>query len=400
MVRLDMVFAFDMKTAYLDCFSGISGDMFIGALLDAGLSFEELDQSLRTLPIDGFHLEMTREPRNQVFGTRFTVKLEEKKRTHTNLRAIRKIIQQSSLSSVVKDKSIKIFELLAGVEGKIHNKPQEEVHFHEVGAVDSIVDIVGTVYGLEALGITSLFVSPLPLGSGFVKTVHGRIPIPAPATIALLEGIPVYDSGTQHEMVTPTGAALVKVLARSFGPMPPMVIEKTGYGAGKRNLPDRPNLLRILIGDPQTQDRADTVVMLETNIDDMSPECMGYLMDRLFDAGALDVVFCPVQMKKNRPGVQIQVMGRPGQRDELMAIIFRESSTLGIRFRYSQRKVMQRTVEEVDSPWGKIKVKKVLESTGTPFFLPEYEACREAALKHNSPLREILYWVMGLNKKK
>ncbi|UCF83961.1 MAG: nickel pincer cofactor biosynthesis protein LarC [Desulfobacteraceae bacterium] len=399
MVRLEMVFAFDMKTAYLDCFSGISGDMFIGALLDAGLSFEELDKRLRTLPMDGFHLEIKREPRNQIFGTRFTVKVEEKERTHTNLRAIRKIIQQSSLSSVVKDKSIKIFELLAGVEGKIHNKPQEEIHFHEVGAVDSIVDIVGTVYGLEALGIISLFVSPLPLGSGFVKTAHGRIPIPAPATIALLDGIPVYDSGTQHEMVTPTGAALVKVLARSFGPMPPMVIEKTGYGAGKRDLPDRPNLLRILIGDSQTQERADTVVMLETNIDDMSPECMGYLMDRLFDAGALDVVFCPVQMKKNRPGVQIQVMGRPGQRDELMEILFSESSTLGIRFRYSQRKVLQRTVEEVESPWGKIKVKKVQERDGPSFFLPEYEACREAAVKNNRPLREILSWVMGLNKK-
>ena len=400
MVRFDMVFASDMKTAYLDCFSGISGDMFIGALLDAGLSFKELDKHIQTLPMDGFHLEMKREHRNQIFGTRFTVKVEEKMRTHTNLRDIRKIIQQSSLSSAVKDKSINVFEVLASVEGKIHNKPREEIHFHEVGAVDSIVDIVGTVYGLEALSITSLFVSPLPLGSGFVKTGHGRIPIPAPATIALVEGMPVYDSGVKDEMVTPTGAALVKVLASSFGPMPPMVIEKTGYGAGKRNLLDRPNLLRILVGDPQIQDRADTVVMLETNIDDISPECVGYLMGRLFDAGALDVVFCPVQMKKNRPGVQIQVMGKPDQRDELMAIIFRESSTLGIRFRYSQRKVLQRTVEEVDSPWGKIKVKKVLESTGTPFFLPEYEACREAAVKNNRPLREILYWVMGLNKKK
>lgn len=386
-----------MKIAYLDCFSGISGDMFIGSLLDSGLSFNELKESLLTLPFNGFHLEMKREARNEIYGTRFTVRLDKNEQEHRNLKTIRKIIQRSRLSSSVKEKSVRIFETLAGVEGKIHNKPIEEVHFHEVGAWDSIVDIVGTVYGLERLGISSLFVSPLPLGSGFAETAHGRIPIPAPATIAILEGIPVYNSGTQSEMVTPTGAALVKGLSTSFGPMPPMMIEKTGYGAGERNLPDRPNLLRILIGCLQTQDQADTVVVLETNIDDMSPEWLGYLMDRLFDAGALDVVFCPVHMKKNRPGVQIQVMGRPGQKDELMNILFMESSTLGIRFQYSQRKVLQRSVEEVDSPWGRIKVKKVLEGDGAPFFLPEYEACRKVALKTNCPLKEIFYWVMGLN---
>ena len=403
-VRLFMIFfcewSHNMKIAYLDCFSGISGDMFVGALLDAGLAFEDLEQCLRALPFDGFHLEMKREARNEIFGTRFIVTLDELEQGHRNLEAIREIIQQSNLSSSVKERSIGIFETLASAEGTIHNKPLEKIYFHEVGAVDSIVDIVGTVYGLEHLGIKSLFISPLPLGSGFVKTAHGRIPIPAPATIALLEGIPVYDSGTQEEMVTPTGASLVKMLATSFGAMPPMVIEKTGYGAGKRNLPDRPNLLRILIGDPQTQERVDTVVMLESNIDDMSPEWMGYLMDCLFDAGALDVVFCPVQMKKNRPGVQIQVVGRPDQRDELMEILFSETSTLGIRFSYSQRKVLQRTVEEVDSPWGKIKVKKIIERDGSAFFQPEYEACREVASKINRPLREIFYWVMGLNKRK
>jgi len=304
------------------------------------------------------------------------------------------------LSSEVKDKSIRIFEELASVEGKIHNKPLEEVHFHEVGAVDSIIDIVGTVYGLERLGVTSLFVSSLPLGSGFVETAHGRIPIPAPATTALLEGVPVYDSGTHHEMVTPTGAALVKGLTTSFGPMPPMVVEKIGYGVGTRDLSDRPNLARILIGHMQTEGQVDTVVMLEANIDDTSPEWLGFVMDRLFGAGALDVVFCPVQMKKNRPGIQIQVMGRPDQKDTLMEILFRESSTLGIRFRYTQRMVLQRSVAEVESPWGKIKVKKVLERDGSPFFLPEYEACREVALKTNRPLREIFYWVIGLNKRK
>jgi uncharacterized protein (TIGR00299 family) protein len=326
--------------------------------------------------------------------------VEEKEQGQRNLEAICKIIQQSSLSRSVKEKCVRIFEALASAEGAIHNKPVEEIHFHEVGAVDSIVDIVGAVYGLEHLGIKSLFVSPLPLGSGFVQTTHGRIPIPAPATVALLEGMPVYDSGIQEEMVTPTGASLMKVLATSFGAMPPMVIEKAGYGAGKRNLLDRPNLLRILLGDPQTQERVDTVVVLESNIDDMSPEWMGYLMDCLFNAGALDVVFCPVHMKKNRPGVQIQVVGRPDQRDELVQILFNETSTLGIRFGFSQRKVLQRTAEEVDSPWGKIKVKKIIKGDGSTLFQPEYEACRNVATNINRPLREVFYWVMGLNKKK
>ena len=389
-----------MKVAYLDCFSGISGDMFIGALLDAGLSFENLDEKIRGLPFDSFHMEVNREARSQIFGTRFRVKTEGEEQTPRNLDIIRDIIRKGNLSRWVMDRSISIFEELARVEGKIHDKPPGDVHFHEVGAVDSIVDIVGTVYGLEQLGVTSLFVSPLPLGSGFVKTAHGRIPVPAPATTALLKDVPVFDSGTHHEMVTPTGAALVKGLATAFGPMPPMVIEKIGYGVGKRDLSDRPNLARILIGQPHTKGQVDTVVILETNIDDTSPEWLGFLMDRLFDAGALDVIFYPVQMKKNRPGIQIQVMGRPDQKDKLMEIVFRESSTLGIRFRYTQRVVLQRAVVEVESPWGKIRVKKVLEKDGSPFFLPEYETCREVAMKTSRPLREIYYWVMGLNKEK
>ena len=389
-----------MKTAYLDCFSGISGDMFLGALLDAGLSFEKLKQCLQTLPLDGYHLEMKREERNQIFGTRFVVKLEEKEQIPRNLEAIRDIIEQGKLSRKVKKKSIEIFEDLASVEGKVHNRPPEEIHFHEIGAIDSIIDIVGSIYGIESLGIWALSVSPLPLGSGFVETGHGRIPIPAPATLALLKGIPVFDSGIQHEMVTPTGAALVKGLANSFGEIPPMVMGNVGYGVGKRNLPDRPNLVRILIGDKETEKDVDTVVILETNLDDASPEHLGYLMDRLFNAGALDVVFCPVQMKKNRPGVQIQVIGQPDQRDAFIEILFSESPTLGIRFRYSQRKLLKRASAKVDSPWGKIIVKKVLDRDGSPFFLPEYEACREIALKNDRPLREIFYWVMSLNRRK
>jgi len=387
-----------MKTAYLDCFSGISGDMFLGALIDAGLSFDELDRKLRTLPIDDYRLEMRKEGRNLIFGTRFLVIPEKKEQPHRNLEAIRDIIAQGAFHEAVKKRSLEIFEDLARVEGNIHNVPPEQVHFHEIGAVDSIIDIVGTVYGIETMGIQTVYSSPLPLGSGFVKTAHGRIPVPSPATLALLKGIPVFDSGLPHEIVTPTGAALIKRLASSFGPLPPMVIENVGYGAGKRELPDRPNLLRILIGQKKTEVQTDTVVILETNIDDTNPEWLGYLMDRLFDAGALDVVFLPVQMKKNRPGIQLQVMGRPEKKDVLMEIMFAESTTLGIRFRYAQRKVLESTVMETDSPWGKMRVKKITKTNGEPFFLPEYEECRKVAQGNNLPLKDIFYWVMALNK--
>ena len=385
-----------MKTAYLDCFSGVSGDMFLGSLLDAGLPFHELRERLLTLPINGYQIEIKQEARNQIFGTRFSVLLDKGRDEHRGLRAVREVIAQGDLSETVKKRSLQIFELLAKVEGEIHNRPPEEVHFHEVGAVDSIIDIVGTVYALEFLEIGSLYVSPLPLGSGFVMTAHGNIPVPAPATIALLKGIHVFEAGIPHEMVTPTGAALIKGLGTSFGSMPPMVVREIGYGVGARDLPERPNLLRIFIGEEQSGKTVDTVVVLEANVDDNSPEWLGDLMDRLFDAGALDVVFFPVQMKKNRPGVQIQVIGRPDEKDLLMEIMVSESATLGIRFRYSQRRVLPRSFSEVESPWGKIKVKKVMLEKGPSILVPEYDVCKEIASRNNIPLREVYLWVASL----
>ncbi|NNG07956.1 MAG: nickel pincer cofactor biosynthesis protein LarC [Desulfobacteraceae bacterium] len=387
-----------MKIAYLDCFSGISGDMFLGALLDAGLELEELSKALGTLPLDGYGLEMKQEKRGSLFGTQFMVKVDKGRQEHRGLKDIVKIIQAGGLSEEVQNRSIQVFESIAQEEGKIHKCPPDEVHFHEVGAVDSIIDIVGSVFGIEYLGIASISASFLPLGSGFVETRHGRIPIPAPATIALLKGIPVYDSGIQHELVTPTGAALVKALASSFGSMPAMTVERVGYGVGSRDLPDRPNLLRLIIGHDQTEQQVETVVSLEANLDDTNPEWLGFLMGRLFDAGALDVVFCPVQMKKNRPGILIQVMGKPEQRDNLMDILFRESTTLGIRFHYSQRKVLPRSEVEMDSPWGKMRVKKVLRPDGSSYFLSEYEACRKIAEENKIPIREVYDWVASINK--
>ena len=387
-----------MKTAYLDCFSGISGDMFIGALLDAGLPLHVLENRLRTLPLNNYQLEITKESRNNIFGTRFVVEFMPTEQPPRNLETLRKIVHKGDLSRTVKEKAVEVFEQIARVEGKIHNISPEKVHFHEVGAVDSIIDIVGTLIGIEHLGLASLSASHIPLGSGFVDTAHGTIPVPAPATVELLKGIPVYDAGIPHEMVTPTGAALVKNLVGSFGSMPPMVVRTVGYGVGKRVFPEKPNLLRILVGDPQPERDVETIVVLETNVDDTNPEWLGHLMEKLFKTGALDVVFCPIQMKKNRPGVQVQVVGSPDHREPLMEVLFRESATLGIRFHYTQRQVLNRSKAEVKSPWGKMQVKKVENQDGTFFFQPEYSVCREIALKHDLPLKKIYSWVMGLNQ--
>jgi pyridinium-3,5-bisthiocarboxylic acid mononucleotide nickel chelatase len=387
-----------MKIAYLDCFSGISGDMFLACLLDAGLSFDQLSERLHTLPLDGYQLKTERQSRGHIFGTQFTVKLSQKEPAPRNLSAIRELIKKADLEHTIKLKAIELFEMIAGVEAKIHNLPPEEVHFHEVGAVDSIIDIVGAVIGVETLGIKAIYASDIPVGSGFAQTAHGPIPVPAPATIELLKGIPVFDPGITHEMVTPTGAALLKGLCSSFGPMPPMIVKEVGYGVGKRDIPERPNLLRVLIGEDNKDSTVETVVVLETNLDDINPEWMGFLMERLLASGALDVVFFPVQMKKNRPGVQVQVIGRPDQREALIEILFKESTTLGVRFGYTQRQVLERAQAEIDSPWGKIKVKKIIGRDGSAHLQPEYQSCREIALQHNIALKEIYYWVVRLNQ--
>lgn len=385
-----------MKIAYLDCFSGISGDMFLGALLDVGLPFEELKSALASLPLDGYSLEMSREERGHLSGTRFVVNVESRSQPRRGLEDIRKILSQSGLGRETREKSVHIFEMIAREEAKIHNRSVDEIHFHEVGAVDSIIDIAGSVFGLSSLGLDSLIVSPLPLGSGFIETEHGRIPVPAPATLALLKDVPVYASGLSHELVTPTGAALAKALSASFGPVPAMRVDRVGYGVGTRHLPDRPNLLRIITGRDLTERQGDVVVQLEANLDDAHPEWLGFLMDQLFDAGALDVLFCPTYMKKNRPGILVQVLGRPEHREKLMDVLFRESTTLGIRFQHIQRRILPRSSAEVDSPWGKLTVKKVDRPDGTSFLLPEYEACQRVAKERQVPLKDVYGWVLSL----
>jgi pyridinium-3,5-bisthiocarboxylic acid mononucleotide nickel chelatase len=386
-----------MKTAYIDCFSGISGDMFLGALIDAGLPFEELKRALATLPIDHYSLEAKKEIKNGLTGTKFSVQLEHGEHSHRGLHEISEIIQKSNFSAACKERSLRVFKAIAIEEGKIHGVSPDEIHFHEIGAIDSIIDIVGAAFGVEYMGIESIACSRVPLGSGFVNSGHGRIPLPAPATVTLLKGVPVYDAGIEVELVTPTGAALLKEFAKSFGTMPPMTIDSIGYGAGSRDLADRPNLLRILIGKEEAQKTTETVVVMDANLDDTNPEWLGFMMERLFDAGALDVVFCPIQMKKNRPGVQIQVIARPQDKDKLLDIMFAESTTLGIRFSYSQRQILEREQTEIESPWGKLRVKKVTGRDGSAILYPEYEACRKIAGERNLSLKEIYYWVMSVN---
>ena len=387
-----------MKIAYLDCFSGVSGDMFVGSLLDAGLPLEELESIISGLNLNGYKLSVNKEGRNNIFGTRFSVSLREKDQKARYLKDIKEIIKRGDIPLVVAEKCISIFEKLAMTEGEIHHISPDEVHFHEVGAVDSIIDIVGSVAGIYLLGIEKLFASRIPVGKGIITSAHGKIPLPSPATIALLEGVPIYDSDQDVEMVTPTGAALITSLCSSFGPMPPMTIDRVGYGAGRRSLADRPNLLRILIGNDLDKKRSDTVVVLESNLDDMSPELLGYLMDRLFDAGAKDVAFSHIQMKKNRPGIQLQVIGQPEDKDRLSNIIFKESTTLGVRFTYSQRSVLTRGELMVESPWGKMSVKKVINRDGKTTVLPEYEECRRIAKTNNLALRDVYAWAAGLTK--
>ncbi|RLB19302.1 MAG: nickel pincer cofactor biosynthesis protein LarC, partial [Deltaproteobacteria bacterium] len=386
-----------MNVAYLDCFSGISGDMFLGALVDAGVPLSELEQLIHSLQIEGCRLQATSEARNGIYGTRVLVTVDQSREKSRGFREIRKLISRSDLPEKVKEKSIEVFSSLAAVEGKIHNRTPDAVHFHEVGAVDSIVDIVGCVYGLFRLDIHAVYASRLPLGTGFVQTAHGSMPIPVPATMALLKGIPVSQTELPHEMVTPTGAALVKTLARAFGTMPPMTVENVAYGVGSRELPDRPNLLRLLAGKQGRKGKSETIVVLETNIDDMNPEWAGYAMECLLEAGALDVNFCPIHMKKNRPGIQVQVMARPEARELLTDILFQETGTLGVRFFYTQRQVVERQEVEVQSPWGSIRAKKIIQADNTEYLVPEYESCREVAQTKGLALREVYSWVSGLN---
>ncbi len=378
-----------MKTAYLDAFSGLSGDMIVGAILDCGADFAEFERAMTTVAIKGYRLSTRRKVSSGISALKFDVEVTEPQ-PERHFGEIRAMIVSSKLAETVKKPAIAIFEVLAEAEAKIHNTTPDHVHFHEVGAVDSIIDIIGTAWGLEQLGVGEVIVSPLPMGHGFTRSQHGVIPVPAPATAQLLTGFAVKVGDGAAEMVTPTGAAVVRALARSAEIPFNFEVEKIGYGAGTRDLEDRPNVLRLMLGRTRTTLDTDEMLEISANIDDMNPQIYDHVMDRLFAAGARDVTLTPTIMKKGRPAITLSVIAEPTNRDALAEIIFAETSTIGLRFHPVARLKVHREIQEVETRWGKIRV-KISGGSGQPLTIsPEYDDCRRIAAQHGVPLRVVI----------
>jgi uncharacterized protein (TIGR00299 family) protein len=372
-----------MKICYFDAFSGISGDMTVGALCDAGAPWPVVRDALDSLKLGAtFRLEKTK--RKGIAAAKFYVDGGEQK-AHRHLPHIEKIIDAGALTDRAKNTAGNVFRQLGEAEAKSHDIPVERVHFHEVGAVDSICDIVGVAVALDALGVDEVYASKINVGSGTVNTEHGVLPVPAPATTELLRGKPVYAAGPETELTTPTGAALLAALASGFGAMPPLFIEAQGFGAGEKEFPGQANVLRVVLGRASGAAESTTVTVLEANIDDSSGEVLGFAMERLLEAGALDVTLEPVYMKKNRPATRLSVIARPEQADVLAQLIFRETSTLGLRLYTAERRVQARSVREVQTSFGKVRIKAAQNG-----FSPEYDDCRRAAIEHNVALREVI----------
>ncbi len=373
-----------MRICYLDAFSGLSGDMTVAALADAGAPAEALFEGLRSLGTGAsFRFEKTR--RGGIAATRFFVEGGQSG-SHRNLAQILAMIESSTLSPRARQNAARVFERLGEVEAAIHGVALEKVHFHEVGAVDSIADIAGACLAFELLGVEAIHVSEVNLGSGTVETEHGTLPVPAPATAALLAGRPVYARGPRAELTTPTGAAIAATLGREFGPLPPLKISAIGYGAGGREFAGHPNVLRAILGESSGAAESTTVWVIETNIDDSTPEVLGYAMERLLAAGALDVTLAPLFMKKNRPGTLLTVIAAPERREALAALALAETSALGLRMYAAERRVEARRIVEVGTPHGPVRVK--VSASGA--FAPEYEDCRRLAAETGVPLKQVL----------
>jgi len=376
--------------AYFDCVAGISGDMTLGALIDLGLPKKVLTAELGRLGLGGYRLIARRTSRHGIGGTRLRVVVDDPGEHHRTLADIVGMIDASDLNDRVKETSRAVFTRLAKAEAKVHRRRVADVHFHEVGAVDSIVDIVGVAIGLDFLKIDGIFASRVPVGSGFVACRHGNLPVPAPATVELLRGIPVVGTGIGSELVTPTGAAILATLVEDFGEIPEMTIDRVGYGVGSRDLDEVPNVLRILLGRSEASFAGDTVDVIECEIDDMIPECYEPLMERLFDAGALDVTFTPVQMKKNRPGTRLQVLAREADRARLEEVVLRESSTIGLRYHTVRRTLLTRKTVVVETAFGPIGVKVARDRAGKiEKAAPEYDDCKRAADAAGVPVTKV-----------
>jgi uncharacterized protein (TIGR00299 family) protein len=382
-----------MKRAYFDCFSGISGDMTLGALVDSGVDPAALENELRRLPVSGWQLSTARVKRRGIAATQVKVDAGGE-HAHRGLGEILAMIDAAGYASRVADRASRIFVRLGESEARIHGVAIEKVHFHEVGAVDSIVDIVGSAIGFEMLGIDEFYFSPLNVGAGTVRAAHGVLPVPAPATADLLRGAPVYSTGIELEMVTPTGAAIAATLADGFGPMPPMQVETAGYGAGSADPPSQANVLRLIMGESAgvhaASEEAQTVSVIEANVDDMSPQVYGYFAEQARKAGALEVYCVAAQMKKGRPGMLLTVVCAPAKRAELVDLIFRETTIIGVRTQDSQRETLEREIVPVETAYGRVGM-KVSRRNGVELnAAPEYEDCARIAAERSVPLKGVL----------
>jgi uncharacterized protein (TIGR00299 family) protein len=379
-----------MKILYLDCASGISGDMMLGALVDAGVDLAEIQAGVDSLGVAECRLECASVKRHSFRATKLTVQHPEQK-AHRHLHHITDMIARSRLTAAQQDLAVRIFTRLGEAEAKVHGSTLQRVHFHEVGALDSIADIVGAAIGIDLLGVDRIVCSPVPTGSGYIQIAHGRVSVPAPATAELLTGIPLAESPVVSELTTPTGAAIVATVAHAFGPLPAMRIEKIGYGAGDRDFQEQANILRILLGhDAGSVVMQDQVTVLETNLDQATAEVIGHCAERLMAEGALDVFTTPIQMKKNRPACLLTVLCSPADEERLEAILFAESLTLGVRRWRADRRKLPREAVELETPWGVLAGKRIQMPDGSTRVAPEYDACRAVAQAHNLPLQAIM----------
>jgi hypothetical protein len=377
-----------MKIAYLDCTSGISGDMTLGALVDAGVDLAEVQSGLDSLALNNCRLERQEVKRNGFRGTKISV-LHEPEHKHRHLHHITEMIDASGLSARQKDLAKRIFTRLGEAEAKVHGTEIRKVHFHEVGAIDSIADIVGSAIGLDRLGVDRIYCSPIATGCGHVEIAHGRVGVPAPATAELLKGVPLASCGVAAELTTPTGAAIVATVVDEFGPLPTMKVDTIGYGAGSKDFKEQANLLRLFVGQSDDALLSDQVWVLETNVDDISAEIIAHCTTLLAEAGALDVYSTAIQMKKNRPGTKLTVLSPPNLVNKLEKIMFRETATLGVRRWLASRHKLERQPLSVPTKWGMIQGKLALLGDETVSFSPEFEACKLAASQHNVPLKDV-----------
>jgi uncharacterized protein (TIGR00299 family) protein len=392
-----------MRVLYFDCFAGISGDMTIGALIDLGIDVESLKQQLSSLGLSGYEIKIDRVERSGIAATKFDVIVAESPQPARHLSDIREIISNSDLSELSRNRSIHAFERLAEAEARAHGTTVDKVHFHEVGAIDSVIDVVGAMIGVEMLGVDRFISSPLRVGYGTVRAAHGLLPVPAPGTAEILRGAPIYAGEFEGEFVTPTGAAIVASLCESFGPLPAISIDRIGYGAGSRNPAGFPNALRLVVGellDQTISEPENIVVVIETNIDDMNPQVYEHVMNLAFKMGALDAFVNPVQMKKSRPGVLLTVLCERTLADSIIDMLLEQTTTLGARYYEAKRRVLARAIEMIETEYGSVRVKVASDGGRKLHFQPEYEDCLRLAEAADVPLIEVMAAASAAYRKK